>query len=95
MQIEIADGTIVVDATLVGSLLKVAPSEVLELMRTQAITSICERGVDAHEGEYRLSFFYQNRRARLSIDNAGTVLRRSVIDFGDVDLPRQLHRVSA
>ena len=95
MQIKIADGTIVVDAALIGSLLNVAPGEVPDLMRTKAITSICERGVDEHEGEYRLSFFYQNRRGRLSIDEAGTVLRRSAIDFGDIALPRQLHRAGA
>jgi hypothetical protein len=92
MQIEIADGTLVVDAALIGSLLNIAPEDVPALMRTQAITSLCERGVDEHEGEYRLSFFYQNRRARISVDAAGTVLRRSAIDFGDVSLPRQLHR---
>lgn len=92
MQIRIADGTIVVDAALLASLLNVAPQDVPALMRTKAITSICERGVAEHEGEYRLSFFFQNRRARVSLDEAGTVLRRSVIDFGDVALPRQLHR---
>jgi hypothetical protein len=95
MQIKIADGTIVVDAALIGGLLNVAPGDVPDLMRTKAITSICERGVDEHEGEYRLSFFYQNRRGRLSIDEAGTVLRRSAIDFGDIALPRQLHRAGA
>nr|WP_091582978.1 DUF6522 family protein [Mesorhizobium qingshengii] len=36
------------------------------LLRTQEITSLCERGIGEHEGEYRLSFFYGNRRARLS-----------------------------
>jgi hypothetical protein len=92
MQIEFEEGNIVVDATLIGKLLKIAPAEVPELMRTKAITSLCERGIDEHEGEYRLSFFYQNRRGRLSVDAAGTVLRRSAIDFGDVSLPRQLHR---
>lgn len=92
MQIEIADGTLVVDAALIGSLLNIAPEDVPALMRTQAITSLCERGVDEHEGEYRLSFFYQNRRARISVDAAGTVLRRSAIDFGEMALPRQLHR---
>ena len=95
MQVEIADGTIVVDAALVGSLLNIPADQVPELMRTQAITSLCERGVDEHEGEYRLSFFYRNRRARVSVDAAGTVLRRSAIDFGDAALPRQLHRAGA
>jgi hypothetical protein len=93
-KVEITQQDIVVDATLVASLLNIVPREVPELMRTKAITSICERGIDAHEGGYRLSFFFQNRRARLSIDASGAVVQRSVIDFGDVALPRQLHRLN-
>jgi hypothetical protein len=93
LKIEFAEKDIVVDAALVASLLNVAPLDVPGLMRSKAVTSICERGIDDHEGEYRLSFFFQNRRARLTIDGKGNVLRRSVIDFGDVALPRQLHSV--
>jgi hypothetical protein len=93
MRVTFAEEDIVVDAALIGSLLNVAPQEVPELMRTKAITSIYERGIDDHEGEHRLSFFFQNRRARLTIDGNGNVLRRSVIDFGEVALPRQLHSV--
>jgi len=93
MQVTFAEEDIVVDAALIGSLLNVAPQDVPDLMRTKAITSICERGIDDHAGEHRLSFFFQNRRARLTIDGNGNVLRRSVIDFGEVALPRQLHSV--
>lgn len=92
MQIEIADGTITVDAAFVGGLLKVPPDEVPALMRARAITSLCERGVNEHAGGYRLSFFYRNRRARFSVDATGKVIQRSVIDFGEVALPRELHR---
>lgn len=95
MQVTFAEEDIVVDAALVASLLNVAPQDVPDLMRTKAITSICERGIDDHEGEHRLSFFFQNRRARLTIDGNGNVLRRSVIDFGDVALPRKLHSVGS
>jgi hypothetical protein len=91
MQVEINDKTISVDATLLGELLEVLPSDIAALMREHAITSVCERGIDAHEGEFRLSFFYRNRRARLSVDGSGQVLRRSIVDFGDRPLPRALH----
>ncbi|THD56992.1 MAG: hypothetical protein E8A46_02480 [Bradyrhizobium sp.] len=91
MQVEIDDKTISVDATVLGELLEVLPSDVPALMREHAITSVCERGIDADEGEFRLSFFYRNRRARLSVDGSGHVLRRSIIDFGDRPLPRALH----
>jgi hypothetical protein len=92
MQVEITDGDVLVDAALLGELLDVPPAEVPALMRAHAITSFCERGVDSHQGQFRLSFFYRNRRARLSVDTSGNVLRRSVIDFGERALPRALHR---
>jgi hypothetical protein len=57
MQVEIVNGDILVDAILRGELLHIPPAEVPTLIRTHAITSVCERGVDAHQGEYRLSFF--------------------------------------
>ena len=79
MQIEITGSDIVVDAVLVGELLRVPPAEVSELMRQNAITSVCERGIDTHQGQYRLSFFYGGRRARLSVDPSGHILQRSSI----------------
>ena len=92
MQVEIANGDILVDAALLGELLDVAPAEIPTLMQAHAITSFCERGVRAHRGEFRQSFFYRNRRARLSVDTSRHILRRSVIDFGRRPLPRTLHR---
>ena len=53
-------GDILIDAALLGKLLDVKPAEVPTLMRAHAITSFCERGVDAHQGQFRLSFFYRN-----------------------------------
>jgi hypothetical protein len=67
------------------------PKDVPPLMREHAITSICERGIDEHRGEFRLSFFYKNRRARLNVDTSGHILRRSIIDFGKRPLPKSLH----
>ncbi|MBX9822117.1 DUF6522 family protein [Afipia birgiae] len=40
------------------------------------------RWEDENEGGFRLSFFYGNRRARLSVDVSGRILRRSTVDFG-------------
>jgi hypothetical protein len=91
--IEFSDGIFVVDATLLSELLNVPASRVPLLMREGAITSICERGVDNHEGEFRLSFFHRNRRARLSMDLKGRITRRSTIDFGDRSIPGVLHRL--
>jgi hypothetical protein len=90
--IEFRDGTFVVDAALLGDLLKVPAARVPDLMRQGAITSLCERGVDDHDGEFRLTFFHANQRARLNMDLDGHILRRSVVDFGDRPMPRALHR---
>ncbi|MGX8012373.1 DUF6522 family protein [Mesorhizobium sp. ORM8.1] len=91
-QIEISAGDIVVDAALLGALLCLEPTEVPSLLRNGKITSLCERGVGTDEGRYRLTFFHANRRARLHVDSTGRILRRSTIDFGEMALPRQLHR---
>jgi hypothetical protein len=91
-RIEFRDDTFVVDAALVGELLHVPASRVPLLMRAGRITSACERGVNEHAGEFRLSFFYRNRRARLSTDLEGRVLRRSAVDFGDRSIPDAPHR---
>ncbi|MGO4562545.1 DUF6522 family protein [Rhizobiales bacterium 3FA27D7] len=95
MQIEIGTNGILVDAKLLADLLRLDPATVHALMKAQEITSFCERGIEEHEGQYRLSFFYGNRRARLNVDAAGNVIQRSMIDFGEAALPRQLHRTGA
>jgi hypothetical protein len=86
-EIEFRDDTFVVDATVIGELLHLPASRVQVLMRSGRITSACERGVDEHAGEFRLSFFYRSRRARLSTDLEGRILRKSAIDFGDRPIP--------
>ncbi len=83
MQVERTDETFSVDASLVSELLKVPPSTVHPLMRRNEITARCERGEGEHAGQYRLTFFYKGRRARLSVDASGRIVRRSVVDFGD------------
>jgi len=85
--IEFSDNTFVVDAALIGDLLQVPATSVPILMREGRITSACERGIGEDEGEFRLTFFHRNRRARLITDPAGRVLRRSAIDFGDRPMP--------
>jgi hypothetical protein len=80
------------DVSLLSELLNVPSSRVQDLMRRKEITSLCERGEGEHEGQYRLTFFYKGRRARLNVDEAGEVIRRSVIDFGDRPLPSAMHR---
>jgi hypothetical protein len=77
MQVEFTGSGILVDAALIAPLLQVPPADVSALLRQRVITSACERGIEEHQGQYQLSFFYRNRRARLRIDTSGRVLQRS------------------
>ena len=78
----------------IAELLHIPPTHVPALMRDGKITSACERGIDEHAGEFRLTFFHGRRRARLSTDQNGRILRRSVIDFGDRTAPAALRRAA-
>ena len=91
-QIEIQNGTIQVDASVLGESLDLEPSRVPELLRSGAITSRCERGVGADEGRFRLTFFHAGRRLRLVVDPTGRILQRFLIDYGDRPLPGALRR---
>ena len=93
--IEFNENTFLVDAALIADLLRVPAARVPTLMREGRLTSACERGIKEHEGEFRLTFFYGNIRARLSADARGKILRRSVIDFGDRAIPDASRRVGA
>jgi Family of unknown function (DUF6522) len=80
-------GVIQVDAAIVAEGRGIEPSLVQEQMREGKITSLCERGIDEDVGRYQLTFFSKNRRFRLVVDEAGNVVQRSAIDFGDRPLP--------
>lgn len=79
LQIERDDGSFCVEASLLGELLNVPPSDVQTLMSSNAITSICERGEGVHLGRYRLTFFYRGRRLRIEVDETGRLLRRPIV----------------
>lgn len=87
MILEREEGAFTIDASLLSQLLNVRPSDVHILMRRNEITSRCERGEGEHEGQFRLTFFYKGRRARLNVDEAGRIVRRSVMDLGEPPLP--------
>ena len=95
MKVDIDNSEITVDARVLGELLYVPAAEVPGLLRLGAITSICERGVGADAGRYRLTFFHSNSRVRLSVDAQGRIVQRAVIDFGDRELPPVLRRAGS
>jgi hypothetical protein len=72
-----------IDARIVSEGLGIEAALVPERMREGAITSLCERGIDADAGSYRLTFFYKGIRLRLVIDEAGNIKQRSVLELGE------------
>jgi hypothetical protein len=84
--LQLEDTAIQVDATIVAEGLGIVPALLMERLREGKITSLCETGIDADGGRYRLTFFAGNRRFRVVVDEGGTILQRSAIDFGDKPL---------
>lgn len=85
--VEFEDGAFTVDALIIGEGLGVEPARVQGLMREGKIMSLCERGIDDDAGRYSLSFFYESVRFKLIVDEAGNVIQRSTVDFGEHRLP--------
>lgn len=84
MHVEIRDGEFYVEASLLGELLGLSPPRVQALMRSEEITSRCERGEGDDEGRYRLSFFYGARRLQFDVDASGRILRSTTMDFHEL-----------
>ncbi len=92
MTIAFEDDAIQVPAVVIAYGFDLEPPMVQSLMRSAELTSHCEKGEKEDVGRYRLTFFYKNRRFQLVINSTGKILQRSVIDFGDRELPAALHK---
>lgn len=77
--IEIDENGICVSAELLGELLDLPPTRIQPLMAAGEISSRHERGIEEDAGRYRLTFVYRDRQARLTVDGAGRILKRSRI----------------
>jgi len=95
MSVAVEDNVFTIDAALVAGLLKLTAADVQRLMQNGHITSVCEKGHGEHQNQFRLTFFHNNRCARVNVDTSGQVLGRSVVDFGDRPLPRALRPPAA
>lgn len=91
-EVQFEDRAIVVDAEVIGKALGIDQILVQQFMREGKITSLSERGIDDDAGTYRLTFFYENRRARLTVNEQAHILRRSSIDFGNLAIPPMMRR---
>ena len=90
--LEIDEGTVQIDATIIAEAFGIAPERLMELVRQGEVTSLSERGIDEDAGSHRLTFFCGNRRLRIVANESGDVVQRSVIDFGDHALPASARR---
>ncbi|MDG4892498.1 DUF6522 family protein [Mesorhizobium sp. WSM4976] len=91
MKLERQEGIFMIGASLLSELLDVQSSDIQALMRRNEITSLCERGEGEHGGKFRLTFSYKGRRARLNVDEAGTIERRSIVELGERPPPAADH----
>ena len=89
---EFEDGAIQVDATIVATGLGIVPMHFMDLLRDGKITSLCEKGIDADSGRYRLTLFSASRRFRLVVDESGAIVQRSTLDYGNLPLPAAARR---
>jgi hypothetical protein len=93
--VEFEEGGIQVDVAIVAKGLGIERPLLLKAMREGRITSLCERRLDDDDGRYRLTFFSENRRFRLLVDDQGNVIHRAAIDFGDRGLPASARKPGA
>jgi Family of unknown function (DUF6522) len=90
--VEFADGAVQVDAAVVADGLGIALPQFRKEMESGRITSVCERGIDADQGRHRITFFSAHRRFRLVVDERGTVVQRSTLNFGNAPLPASVRK---
>lgn len=69
-----------VDAVAVGAAFGLDPATLQDKMRAGEVTSLCEKGVDADAGRFRLTFRHAGRVLRLTVDGEGRILTRSTFD---------------
>lgn len=90
--IEFENGAVQIDAAIVAEGFGLAPALLHEAMLAGRITGVAERGVDVDSGRHRLTFFSEHRRFRVVVDEAGAILQRSAVDFGDLSLPTSVRK---
>ena len=87
-KVSFESGEATVDASLVADGLRLNPDAVPAMIRDGAITCAFERGVDADEGKFRLTFWHGRQRFRIVVDRDGHVLKRLRIDYRDYFTPQ-------
>ncbi|MHA6346306.1 DUF6522 family protein [Roseivivax sp. CAU 1761] len=77
MSVSVSEAGFEVDAALLAEAFGLPAKAVRTLMRQGRITSRCETGMDEDAGRFRLTFYHDGKALRLTVDGAGTVLKRA------------------
>jgi hypothetical protein len=88
-QATLPDQAFEIEAIELAALLRVHAWDVPQLLRRKFITAICEKGVDEDAGLVRLTFFYRSSRARVTVDAAGRILKRSAVHYPEGSVVRR------
>jgi hypothetical protein len=92
--VEFENGAVQVDAAVIAEGLGITLPLFRKEMQAGRITSVVERGIDADRGRHRITFFSEHRRFRLVVDEDGTIVQRSTLNFGDAPLPASARKPS-
>lgn len=71
------EGRFVIPAEMIAARFGLEAGAVPALMRSGAITSRTEQGIDADAGRWRLTLFHGGQALRLTVDEAGLILSQS------------------
>lgn len=88
-QTALPDRAFEIEAIELAPLLRIHAWDVPQLFRRRLITAICEKGVDEDAGLVRLTFFYRSSRARVIVDAAGRILKRSAVHYPEGSVVRR------
>jgi len=80
--VQFENNALSVDAAVIGQGLGLSPLVVQASIRDGKLTAVCERGIEADAGRYRLSFFLENRRFPPVVDENGNAIQHSTDHFG-------------
>ncbi|MFP7570092.1 DUF6522 family protein [Marivita sp. S2033] len=78
--VQIGEDGFVVEAEIIAEGFGIQAADVQGLMQSGAMTSRSETGVDEDAGRWRLTFFYDGRAFRLTVDQDSRILSRATFD---------------
>jgi len=71
-----------VDASVIATAFGIDPATLQTRMRSGEVTSICEAGVGADLGRFRLTFRHAGRALRLTVNADGEMITRAMYPVG-------------